>query len=187
MRFLLVIKPAILFLGGFIGLVVGGRQIWIYLNEKEPAAFTAENFAAQYAGQQWVSVTGRVAVEARSQMPNNGRPGWVSLYAPLVPQDWQRQDPVHVVVSAAAMPAGRANGWRQNDGAVKETTVTGMIRPLGGLNYAYVFPGLKFSRPTITINENTKPHAPWMMSAFVAICLIVCTISGWRISLALRA
>ncbi|HEX5103449.1 MAG TPA: hypothetical protein VFV87_06540 [Pirellulaceae bacterium] len=186
MRFLVAIKPLLVLIGAIFGAAVGGRQVYIYWTERRPTPFMAESFAAEYAGQQWVSVTGRMAVEARSEMPNHSRPGWVSVYVPLVPPDWQRQDPVHVVASSAAMPAAQANAWAQTLGGQDQVTFTGVIRPLGGLNYPYVFPRLKFARPTITINENTQPAAPWGMTAFLTICLVIGALAAWRVWWLLR-
>ena len=176
MRYLTLIKPLLMFLAATIGAVMGGRQVYIFLTEKQPAAFTAGNFAATYRGQQWISVTGRMAVDSRAVMPGRGR--FENLYVPLVPADWQRQQPVHVVIGVVGVPAGGVNSWEQAAEARGEVTVTGMVRPLGGLNYGYVFPRLKFAQPTVTINENTAPHAPLGMGIFMAICLVFCAISG---------
>jgi hypothetical protein len=184
MRYLALIKPLLLLVGALVGVFMGGRQVYVYLTEKEPAAFTADNFAAQYAGQQWVSVTGRLAVDARAVMPGRGR--FANLYVPLVPPDWQRQEPVHVVVGVDGVAAGGADAWAQGAAAQDQVTITGMIRPLGGLNYPYVFPRLKFAAPTITINQNTEPHAPWGMSVFLAICLCLAAWSGFWIFRVLR-
>jgi hypothetical protein len=104
-------------------------------------------------------------------MPGGGR--FANLYVPLVPSDWQRVDPVHVVVGVDGVPAGGVDAWALNAAAQGEVTVTGMIRPLGGLNYGYVFPRLNVARPRITINENTAPLPPWGMSIFLAICLLL--------------
>jgi hypothetical protein len=184
MRYLALIKPSLLLLGALFGIFIGGRQVYVYLTEKQPTAFTAENFAAQYAGQHWVSVTGRLAVDARSVMPGGGR--FANLYVPLVPADWQRQDPVHVVIGVDGVAAGGVDAWAQGAAAQDEVTITGMIRPLGGLNYPYVFPRLKFAAPTITINENTAPIPPVGMSVFLAICLCLAAYSGYWIFRVLR-
>lgn len=178
MRYLVVIKPLLLFVAGLFGIFVGGRQVLIYLTEKQPTAFTAENFAAQYAGQQWISVTGRLAVDEMAQMPGHNRPRLASVYVPLVPRDWKRQDPVHVVAAPSDVPAGGANAWAQAMGAQNQVTVTGMVRPFGGLNYGYVFPRLKFESPTVTINQDARPLPPWGVGVFLAICLVLCAISG---------
>jgi hypothetical protein len=184
MRYLVAIKPALFLVGALIGIFFGGRQVLIYLTEKQPAKFTTENFAAQYGGQQWVSVTGRMAVDSRALMPGRGR--FENLYVPLVPAEWQKQQPVHVVVGVDGVPAGGVNQWEQAAKARGEVTITGMVRPLGGLNYPYVFPRLKFARPTITINENTQPQPPLLMSVFLAICLLIGGIAAWRVAMLLR-
>jgi hypothetical protein len=184
MRYISLIKPSLMLVAALVGIFFGGRQVYIYLTEKQPAVFTAENFADQYSGQQWVSVTGRLAVDSRSVMPGRGR--FASLYVPLVPPDWQRQDPVHVVVGVDGVAAGGVDAWAQGGAARDQVTITGMIRPLGGLNYPYVFPRLEFARPTITINENTSPIPPVGMSIFLAICLVLAAISGFWIVRLLR-
>ena len=185
MRFLVLIKPSLLLLGALFGALISARQVYIFLTEKQPAAFTAENFAAEYAGQQWISVKGKLAVESRSLMP--GRGNFANLYVPLVPADWQRGEPVHVVVGVDGVPPGGVDAWAQRAAAQDEVTITGMIRPLGGLNYSYVFPRLKFAAPTVTINENGAPQPPVLMGGFVAICAVLCLFAGWRIATVLRA
>jgi hypothetical protein len=185
MRFLILIKPLLLLVAALFGILIGARQVYIFLSEKQPTAFTAENFAAEYGGEQWISVTGRLAVEELAEMP--GRGGRVaSFYVPLVPRDWQRQEPVHVVAAPSRVPVGGVNAWAQAVNSQEQVTVTGTIRPLGGLNYGYVFPRLKFARPTVTINENTQPHPPWGMGFFLAICLVLCVFASWRVASALR-
>jgi hypothetical protein len=182
MRYVALIKPSLMLVAALVGIFFGGRQVYIYLTEKRPATFTAENFADQYAGQQWVSVTGRLAVNSRSVMPGGGR--FANLYVPLVPANWQRQDPVHVVVGMDGVAAGGVDAWAQGAAGQDQVTITGTIRPLGGLNYPYVFPRLKFARPTITINQNTAPVPPVGMSVFLAICLVLAAISGvWIVRL----
>ena len=117
-------------------------------------------------------------------MPGGGR--FANLYVPLAPANWQPHEPVHVVVGVDGVPAGGVDAWAQEAAAQGQVTITGMIRPLGGLNYGYVFPRLKFAQPTITINQNTAPHPPWGMSIFLAICLVLGGCSGYRIARVLR-
>ena len=186
MRYLTLVKPLLMFVAALIGVVMGGRQVYIYLTEKQPTVFTAENFAATYRGQQWISVTGRPAVEALAEMPNHGPGRFANVFVPLVPQNWQRPDPVHVVLAPSEIPAGGVNAWAQAAEARGEVTITGMVRPLGGLNYGYVFPRLKFASPTVTINENAAPQPPLGMGIFMAICVVLCAISGWWIFRILR-
>ena len=186
MRFLLIIKPLLLLVAALFGVFIGARQVYIFLSEKQPTAFTAENFAAEYGGEQWISVTGRLAVEHLAEMP--GRGGRVaSFYVPLVPPDWQRQQPVHVVAAPQRVPVGGVRGWAQAVDPQEQVTVTGTIRPFGGLNYGYVFPRLKFGKPIVTINENMQPHPPWIMGFFLAICLVLLAVAGWRIASVLRS
>jgi len=179
-RFLVLVKPLLLFIAALFGVILGSRQVYIFLSEKQPTAFTAENFAAQYGGQQWISVTGRLAVEELAEMPAHAGP-LANFYVPLVPQDWQRQEAVHVVAAPSRIPAGGVNGWAQAVDPQEIVTVTGVVRPLGGLNYGYVFPRLKFARPTVTINENAQPHPPLGMGFFLAVCLVLGAFAGWRI------
>jgi len=185
MRYLALLKPLLMLVAALFGIFIGGRQIYVFLTEKQPAAFTAENFAARYSGQQWVSVTGKLAVDARAVMPGSGN--FANLYVPLVPAAWQRQEPVHVIVGVDSVPAGGVDAWAQRAASQQQVTITGMIRPLGGLNYGYVFPRLKFEQPTITINENTEPHPPWGMSVILAICLLLGGMAAFWIARVLRA
>ena len=46
---------------------------------------------------------------------------------------WQRAQPVHVVVAPQLVPAGGVNAWKAGIDPAREVTVTGIVRPLGGL------------------------------------------------------
>jgi len=177
MRFLAAVKPLLLLVAALFGVFVSARQVYVSVMEKQPTEFTAENFAAQYAGQQWIRVKGRLAVEAQAMMPSHRAGGPASVYIPLVPENWQPQDSVHVIVAPQGAGVGNFPG---------RVTVTGVVRPLGGLRYGYVFPRLKFASPTVTINEDSQPHPPWGMGFFLALCVALCVFSAWRVASALR-
>jgi hypothetical protein len=177
MRYLAAVKPLLLLIAALFGVLMSARQVYVSVTEKEPTEFTAENFAAQYAGQQWISVKGRLAVEAQAMMPSHRAGGAPSVYIPLVPENWQPQDTVHVIVAPHGAGGGNFPG---------QATVTGVVRPLGGLRYGYVFPRLKFASPTVTINENSQPMPPWGMGGFLALCLALCAFAGWRVATLLR-
>lgn len=185
MRYLVLIKPLLLLVGALFGVLIGGRGVLIYLTEKEPTAFTAEDFGSEYGGQAWVSVRGRLAAEAKAVLPSRGR--FANLYVPLVPADWQRADPVHVVVAVDRVAPGGVEAWAQGAAAQDEVTITGMVRPLGGLNYGYVFPRLQFAQPTITINEDSQPLPPWGTGFVAVICVALAVYGGRTIVLLLRA
>jgi hypothetical protein len=177
MRYLAAVKPLLLLVAALLGVFISARQVYVSVMEKQPTEFTAENFAAQYTGQQWIRVKGRLAVEAQAMMPSHRAGGPASVYIPLVPENWQPQDTVHVIVAPQVAGAGNFPG---------RVTVSGVVRPLGGLRYGYVFPRLKFASFIVTINENSQPLPPWGMGIFLALCLALCVFSTWRVASALR-
>ena len=165
-------------------LVLGGCAFGAYravtginisLSEKEPTKFEIETFAQSYNGQQWVEVTGYLALEQQdvreSTYKHHAGKGYYYVKVPLVGEDWKPSDPVHVV--ACYGPTTGPIGEEP-----QPTAIRGQVSP-GGWDAGKIFPNLKLVEPAIWINEGTEPSGPAGMIAFLVICLIGIALALW--------
>lgn len=76
---------------------IGARDLYTTLFEKTPTQIRADRFAEDYRGQRWLRVEGRLLPQhAHVKASNNGN---VNVDVPLVPLDWDSDQPVHIVRS----------------------------------------------------------------------------------------
>ena len=168
--------------GGYRGI----SELRIALAETKPTAFTAADFATRHQGEQWVRVVGRVAVEHRDVRPSpyevhKGK-GLAYVTAPVVANDWEPTQPVHVLATFGPMPQMGVDAWSRTM-SVGPRPVEGQLRPGGVRDPQAMFPQLRVSPSYVIINEGTKPNHWGTMALFSALMLV----SGGLFAKRLRA
>ena len=187
------IAEVLLYLVGFcFGAYRATQELTISAKEKTPTRFTADRFAKQYQGQQWISVTGRVAIEHKfvrqsTHQAHRGK-NWVYITAPIVGRDWDQETPVHVLATFGPMARREIPRWEQRwkppvpAVPALRRSVRGQLRPGGFRDLASMFPGIQFGEPLVTINEGTEPKGGASMVFF----LVLMVVMGWLMAAKIR-
>ena len=148
MMLMVVAGPAIAYLGA--------RNLEATLFEQSPATVQADRFAADYHGQRWLHVEGRLLPEyANVQASNNG---FVNVDVPLVPLDWKKGETVHIVRSFS-IPGSELAAWKDKTSRSPKYSLTGLQGPLGPMRYWDMFPMLKWEDPVVYINDGQTPDS----------------------------
>jgi Tfp pilus assembly protein PilF len=159
MLLMVVAGPAVVYLGA--------RNLETTLFERSPATIRADRFAADYHGQRWLHVEGRLLPEyANVQASNNG---FVNVDVPLVPLDWKKGETVHIVRSFSIQGSELA-AWKDKTSRSPKYSLTGLQGPLGPMRYWDMFPMLKWEEPVVYINDGHTPDSSGMGIFLLAIC-----------------
>jgi hypothetical protein len=168
MLLMVVAGPAIVYLGA--------RNLTTTLFEQSPTTIQADRFAADYHGQRWLHVEGRLLPEnANVQASNNG---FVNVDVPLVPLDWKKGETVHIVRSFSIQGSELA-AWKDNTSRSPQYSLTGLQGPLGPMRYRDMFPTLHFEEPVVYINDGNTPDSPYM-SLFLLAFGGFLLIASWK-------
>lgn len=153
------VKLTGLALGCVFGLYLGIRDLRIALAEDEPTGFEAATFAERYDEQQWLEVSGRVAVEHESVKPSTNRAhagrDLAYVTAPVVAPDWDPTQPVHVLATFGPFTREQLAAWAADVASVER--VRGQIRPIPLKDGPERFAPLELGAPLVVINEGTEP------------------------------
>lgn len=180
MRYLSLIKPALLLLAALFLLWRGSEELLIALFERAPTKVAVANFEQSYRGQRWVEVEGilatdRALIEASRHEAHEGK-DLVYLHVPMVPPGWKPTDPIHVVAICGPGPSANANGWlAQHRG--RPFTITGVVAP-SGYDAQRQFPRLTFAPNVVVVNQGTEPVSPWLALFLVALAVFLLIWSG---------
>jgi hypothetical protein len=148
----------------------------------------------KHRGQQWLTIEGHVPPNMNftrlgKSNPDAPRPTY-SVWVPLVHENWQPADPVHVLVCRVCKSEPEARSWSskfQNDPPVVHA-FSGMLRPFGGpRDYETMFPRLRFDEPLFFLNEGNEPHGPGGMYFIAGIGVVLILVSVRRASRIVRA
>ena len=181
------VKLALLALGCVFGLYIGVRDLSVALAEDEPTVFEAATFAERYHEQQWIEVSGRVALEHGIVEPSDNRVhagrGLSYVSAPVVAPDWDPTQPVHVLATFGPFTREGAAAWSRDIASVER--VRGRIRPVPLGDGPERFAPLELGTPLVVINEGTEPSlgAALLFSGFM---LVFGGLAGYALLLALR-
>jgi hypothetical protein len=179
MRWAKMVEPGLYAVAG-VGLI---WYIFAYfippLLQSEPARYSVDTFAADYRGEQWLEVTGFVALDhlktSSSHGTMKGKAHIVSV--PLVPRDWKPTDPVHVCVRFDDVPIHNFEAWKQGK-RNRPIRVAGRIQTLGGPPYNDLFPRLTFERPTVNVIADYDPDPLWVIGIMLVVGLLYAYFGG---------
>jgi hypothetical protein len=127
--------------------------------EAAPTVLQMDRFADGYRGQQWLDITGRLAVGEHVVRPSGSKvhqgKSLVYIYVPLVEPDWQPRDPVRMVAVLGPVPAAQAEQVVR--GRASQPSVNGVLAPAGAFDAKRLFPSLNLADPVRFLNEGTAP------------------------------
>jgi hypothetical protein len=149
MLLMIVAGPALVY--------IGARNLAATLFEKSPTRIQAERFAEDFRGQRWLHVEGRLLPEYAWWHESNN--GFVNVDVPLVPLDWKKDQPLHIVRSFSIHGSELA-AWKDKTARSPQYSLTGLTGPLGPMRYWDMFPTLKFEEPVVYINDGQSPDSP---------------------------
>jgi hypothetical protein len=159
-------KMLLMVLAGPAIVYLGARNLETTLFERSPTTIQADRFAADYRGQRWLHVEGRLLPEyANVQASNNG---FVNVDVPLVPLDWKKGETVHIVRSFSIQGSELA-AWKDKTARSPQYSLTGLQGPLGPMRYWDMFPMLKWEEPVVYINDGNTPDSAGMGIFLLAI------------------
>ncbi len=151
--------------------------------ESAPTVLHMERFAADYRGQQWLDVVGRLAVGDHVVRPSastahEGK-NLAYAYVPLVEPDWQPRDPVCMV--AVFGPVSLAGAERFALQRASQKSVTGVLAPAGAFDSKRLFPSLNLTESVHFLNEGTTPIGPaagYFMLVLFGGLTCICIVRG---------
>lgn len=171
MRYLNAVELVLYLVACLFGGYRAVQEIHIARTETAPSEFTADNFAQQYAGQRWVRVVGRVAVEhrhvRRSRHQAHRGKSFCYVTVPVVGKDWNPAQPVHVLATFGPLLPWKVDQWAE--GFKFPKSVQGQLRPSGFRDPAGMFPRVTLAPKPVVINEGTAPNHVLAMMGFLAL------------------
>ncbi len=148
MLLMVVAGPAIAYLGA--------RNLETTLFERSPTTVQADRFAADYHGQRWLHIEGRLLPDYANVHASNN--GFINVHVPLVPLDWKQGETIHIVRSFS-IQASELAAWKNKTSQSPEYSLTGLQGPLGPMRYSDMFPTLNFEEPVVYINDGGRPDS----------------------------
>lgn len=164
-RYLEVVEPVLHVLGFLFGAFRGFEELRTALTERAPTTIAMERFVADYHGQRWLTLKGRLALEHRQIQPSvheaHEDRNLSYVRAPIVSSSWQPSDPVRTVgVFGPFTSSGTANG----DAAGEAMTNV--------YDFGRLFPQLKAGPPVIYVNSGVRPTRPVVTLLSLGLCFI---------------
>lgn len=100
-RYLELVEPALYVLGFAFGAYRGFEELRTAVIERAPTTIAMEHFSADYRGQRWLTLQGRLALEhrlvQRSVHEAHEDRNLSYVRAPVVSPQWQPAEPVRAV------------------------------------------------------------------------------------------
>lgn len=142
------------------GTYKGLDDLSVVVLEAEPTSIDVARFDTDYDNQRHLEVRGRVATAYAHVEPGTHRThverGLVYVNVPVVPEQWQPDQPVQVVATFGPMPREDVEAWRRE--AATEQRVRGLLRPIPLPDADKRFASLKLADPLVVVNEGTEPQ-----------------------------
>jgi hypothetical protein len=175
MRYLGAIEPALCVIAFVFGAWRGAEELHTTLTEKSPTPIAIEKFAADYRGQRWLEVRGRLAVEHR-QVESSRHEAHVGrtlhyVRLPVVPERWQPADPVQVVGVFGPFTLEELDAWVKQRADHPIGEVVGVTRT-DVYNFSHLFPRLRPAASVVYVNSGTTPAGLHNMAIFLGICAV---------------
>jgi hypothetical protein len=182
-RYLEVVEPVLYVLGFAFGAYRGFEELRTAVTERAPTTIAMERFAADYRGQRWLTLQGRLALEHRQvqrslhEAHEDRNLSYVRV--PVVSPRWQPADPVRAVGVFGPFTPSCLDVWirqRSGQGSV-DAAVTGEAMT-NVYDFGRLFPRLQAGGPIVYVNSDTRPSRPgvtllWLGLCFVCIVLMI--------------
>ena len=174
------LKLGMLLFGSIGGALIGIREVAVSLSETEPTRFTAEEFRADYEGQQWLAIDGELALDHAHVRPstNSAHAGKDLAYVhiPIVAEGWTPEASVDLVATFG--PVDLHDPFDESIVAARPP-FAGQVRPTPLNQLDERFPGLTFDEPPVVVNVGTEPSPPLAIGGFTIFMLLVALASGY--------
>ena len=164
------VERLLLIVAGVYAVVVCVRDEIVARRETAPTAIDMANFARDYQGQQWLSLTGKLDWD----LARSGRAGsWVALVDPQAGPS----DPVHVFVRTSSAPSGSAPLRRDQPVTLTGTQIF--------FDAAKLFPNVRRGEPFVMLQPGSKPDPPGrnlrgaVLFAVIALLAVVVEVRAW--------
>ena len=115
------------------------EAVGVYALVSGPATVSLDAFDADYRGQEWIAVTGRLAVEIADRgwvqtEEDEAIPDAAAAEAPIVAMDDRPADPISVVLYTEKMPRAQLDGYLASRARPGPQTFIGRARPITHLH-----------------------------------------------------